>query len=584
MYVLGMSLGHERAAALVRDGELVAAIEEERLDRMKHSAGGAVVPMKSVTYVLEAAGIGIDEVDVAVGNRPFDDGSAGRLLAELPIRDKNRLYGLPMPSHHLAHAYAGYLASPFDSAAVLVVDGVGSLVPGTDRIEKHTVFVGEGTALRRVYGATYPADRSSVGIGLFYSFFSAKLGFAAGGYPDDSTTMSLAAYGTARPEWEPLLAIDEGDIVAEMAHLECAFARWRAAFGNGWTAERPQSWRDQFGADLARKAQDEAEAAMVHLARHVYELTGQRRLCLTGSVALNHGVNQRIAVEGPFEELYILPAAGDAGVAIGAAYFGYYAIGGGTTRHHLASPALGRGYGRGRVVRALESTGEMVYWREASVPEIAALIADNYVVGWVQGGSEMGTHGLGHRSILANPSHPRMRDYLNQVVTRREEFQPYAASVLVEKAGEWFEMTADSPFMLLAPRVRVDRRPVVPAITHVDGSAPVQTVRAETNPRFHQLIAELDRSTGVPIVLNTPFHGAGEPIVESPADAVRAFLDTELDYLYLGDLLIGKQHRELPKQHPRRTGATVAAEHVGVRLPAVVGGTAQALSGNGATS
>jgi carbamoyltransferase len=573
-----MSLGHDRAAALLHDGEVVAAIEEERLDRMKHSEGFSVhghfgkldraLPMKSVTYVLDAAGIGIDEVDLVVGNRPVDDGSVGRLLAELPIRDKNRLYSLPMPSHHLAHAYAGYLASPFDSAAVLVVDGVGSLVPGTDTMESHTVFVGEGTTLHRVYGAAYPADRGSVGIGPFHSFFNAKLGFVTGGghpsvgdagcggYTEGGKTMCLAPYGQPRPDWEPLLAIAEGDVAAEVAHLEKAFAGWHAAAGNGWRASQPESWRDQFAADVARKAQDETAAAMLHLARYAYELTGQRRLCLTGGVALNSGANQRIAAEGPFEDLYILPPAGDAGAALGAAYYGYYAIGGGTARHHLASPALGRTYGRQQVMRALKSIGDKVHWREASVPEIAGLIAENYVVGWVQGGSELGPHALGHRSILANPAHPQVRDYLNQVVKHREEFRPYAPSVLVEKASEWFEMTIDSPFMLLAPEVKVDRRPVVPAITHVDGTARVQTVGAGTNPRFHQLIAELDRSTGVPIVLNTTFNDAGEPIVESPEDATRTFLNTELDYLYLGDLLIGKNDRELPDRHPRHTDGT----------------------------
>ena len=578
MYVLGMNLSHDRAAALLRDGELVAAIEEERLDRIAHSEGflvhghfeklDRVLPMKSVTYVLDAAGIRLDEVDLVVGNRPWEDGSVGRLLAELPIRDKNRLHGLPMPSHHLTHAYAGYLASPFDSAAVLVVDGVGSLVPGTDRIESHSIFVGESTSLRRVYGTTYPADRSSVGIGLFASFFNAKLGFVTrwghpsfgdfgcGGYPEGGRAMFLAPYGQPRPDWEPLLAIAEGDVTAELARLEKAFAGWQASAGNGWRASQPESWRHPFAADVARKVQDETETAMLHLARHAYELTGQRRLCLAGEMALNSGANQRIAAEGPFEDLYILPPAGDAGAAIGAAYYGYYAIGGGAARHHLATPALGRSYGRQQVMRALKSTGDDVYWREASVPEIAGLIAEDYLVGWVQGGSELGPHALGHRSILANPAHPQLRDYLNQVVTHREEFRPYAPSVLAEKARDWFELTIDSPFMLLAPAVKVERRPLLPAVTHVDGTARVQTVGAGTNPRFHQLIAELDRSTGVPIVLNASFRDTGEPIVESPEDAVRAFRNTELDYLYLGDLLIGKSDRKLPDGHPRRTDRT----------------------------
>lgn len=578
MYVLGINLSHDRAAALLRDGELVAAVEEERLDRMKHSEGfivhghferlDKVLPMKSITYLLDAAGIGIDDVDIVVGNRPLDDGSAGRILAELPIRDKDKVYALPAPSHHLTHAYAGYIAAPFDSAAVLVVDGVGSQLPGTDQIEKHTIFVGEGTTLRRVHGTTYPDDWREVGLGLFYSFITAKLGFVTrwghptwgdfgcGGYTEGGKTMGLAPYGRPRPDWGPLLAFADGDVTADVTTMEKSFAAWHAAEGGDWHADQFESWRHLFAADVARKVQDETEEAMLHLARYAHRVTGQRRLCLTGGVALNSVANQRIAAEGPFEELFILPPAGDAGTAIGAAYYGYHVIGGGTVRRHLASAALGRRYGREEVMRALKSLGDEVHWREAGVAEVAALIAENHVVGWVQGGSEMGPRALGQRSMLANPGHPRMRDYLNEVVKHREVFRPYAPSVLAEKADEWFDMAMDSPFMLLVPEVRAEKRELVPAITHVDGTARVQSVRAETNPRYHELISELDRLTGIPIVLNTSFNDAGEPIVESPRDAVRTFLNTELDYLYLGDLLISKSDRQLPEQHPRRAGAT----------------------------
>jgi carbamoyltransferase len=526
VHVLGLSLGTDPAAALVRDGELVAVLQEERLDRTGRRAG--VIPMRAVTAVLEAAGIGIDEADVVVGTRPSDDGSVGRLLTVLPMKDKARLYALPMPSYHLAHAYAGFLASPFGSAAVLVADGAGSLVPGTDSIEKHTVFVGEDTALRRVYGTTAPADGSAAGIGRFLDFFTAELGRA-----DDAATAALAPYGVPRPDWEPLLALDEGDAGVATADLGRTVAGWRTAAGH---------------ADVARKAQDEAAAAMLHLARHAYELTGQSRLCLAGSVARNHAVNQRIVEQGPFA-----PAPGDAATAIGAAYFGTYAIGGVTARRPVAGPPPGRAYSRRSAVRALESTGEAVYWREADVPEIAGLIAAGHVVGWVQGGSEPGGRGLGRRSILATPADPRLPEYLNRKVTHREEPHPYGASVLAERAGDWFESTVDSPFMLLAPRVRTRRRASIPAVTQIDGTALVQTVRAGPDPRFHRLLAELDRVTGVPIVLNAPLHGLGEPIVESPADAVRAFLGTGLDYLYLDDLLIGKQQRD---GRPTGNGAT----------------------------
>lgn len=575
MYALGLNLSHDRAAALVKDGRLVVAIEEERLDRSKHSEGflvhghferlHKVLPMKAVTYVLDTAGIGIDDVDIVVGNRPLDDGSVQRIMAELPIKDKDKIHSLPMPSHHLAHAYAGYMASPFEDAAVLVVDGVGSVDPCGDEIEKHSIFVGEGPTVRRVYGATYPADWSKVGIGLFYSFFTAKLGFVTrwgqptfgdfgcGGYTEAGKTMGLAPYGNPRPDWAQLLRFDSGDVTASVAELEAAFEAWHAAEGNGWQATQKDAWRAQFAKDVARRAQDEVEEALLQLARFTHEITGRKRLCFTGGVALNSVANQRIAAEGPFDELYILPPAGDAGVALGAAYYGYYAIAGGSQRQPVFSAATGRNYARDHVLRALKDRSDEVEWREADVVEVAGLIAANYVVGWVQGGSEIGPRALGQRSMLANPAHPQMRDYLNDVVKHREAFRPYAPSVLAERADEWFCMNVDSPFMLLVPEVREEKRALVPSITHVDGTARVQTVNAEVNPRYHALIAELDRLTGVPIVLNTSFNDAGEPIVENPEDAVRTFLNTELDYLYIGDLLVTKTDRQLPLRHPRGT-------------------------------
>lgn len=574
MYVLGINLSHDRAACLVEDGRIVVAIEEERLDRLKHSEGfiihghfeklSKVLPMKAVTYCLDTAGIGIDDVDIVVGNRPLGDGAHERILRELPIRDKSKIHELPMPSHHLSHAYAGYLASPFEQAAVLVVDGVGSRVPGTGRIEKHTIFDGEGTTLRPVHAETFPEDWSEVGLGLFYSFFSARLGFVTrwghptfgdfgcGGYTEAGKTMGLAPYGRPRPDWAPLLTVKGGNVSARTEDLEQAWADWYAADGAGYDPKAKGSWDHPFAKDVAFKVQQETEEAMLHLARHAHELTGRNKLCITGGVALNSVANQRIAAEGPFDEVYILPPAGDAGNAIGAAYYGYYTLAGGTERHALRSGSTGRSYPEQEIEQAVRDAGDKLHSRTATVEEVAELIASHHLVGWFQGGSEIGPRALGHRSMLADPRHPEIRDYLNEVVKHREVFRPFAPSVLHEAAEDWFDLQGDSPFMLLVPDVLEDRRSQVPAITHVDGTARVQTVESEVNPRYHRLISRFAELTGVPLVLNTSYNDAGEPIVETPADAVRTFLNTELDHLYIGDLLLTKPGRELPERHPSR--------------------------------
>ena len=573
--VLGVNLSHDRSACLMRDGKVLVAVEEERLDRIKHSEGFLVaghfdrltktLPMKAITYCLTTAGLGLDDLDLIVGNRPAGDQSEQRLRRELPVKDATRIRALPMPSHHLAHAYAGYFASPFDDAAILVVDGVGSRIPGSGRLEKHSFFVGEGAQVRPVAATSYAADFSDVGLGLFYEYFSAKLGFVTrwghpsfgsfgcGGYAEAGKTMGLAPFGSPRPDWGTLLRSDGDDVSVAVSELDAAWRRWSDRDGRGYDASTPNSWDSQFAKDVARKVQDELEEAMLHLARRAHELTGKRRLCLTGGVALNSVANQRIAAEGPFDDLYILAPAGDAGVALGTAMYGYHCLLGGEQRHPMRTASTGRAYHTDDVLAAIKNADADVEYREASVEEVAQLIADHYVVGWCQGGSEMGPRALGQRSMLADPRHPAMRDYLNVVVKHREPFRPYAPSVLAEHASQWFDLRSDSPFMLLVPAVLEHRRAAVPAITHVDGTARVQTVEREVNARYHALIDAFHQRTGVPLVLNTSFNDAGEPIVESPADAVGTFLRTELDYLYVGDFLVSKRNRALPAEHPRHT-------------------------------
>jgi carbamoyltransferase len=581
-YILGLNLSHDRSAAIVHDGEVVVAIEEERLDRIKHSEGFLVqghferitktLPMKAVAYCLDAAGIGIDDLDAVVANRPLGDGGIRRTLRELPIRDKSKVHELPVPSHHLAHAATAYYSSPFESSAILVVDQAGSRFPGTSNIEKHTVLSGAGLEIRSVGAVTYPEDYSDLSLGLFYDFFTTKLNFVTrygtpsfgifgcGGYPEAGKTMGLAPYGRPRPDWGEWLTLDGLDIHVSQASLEDIWKRLLVTEGATYDASSPGSWHHPFAQDVAGQVQSELERAMLHLADQAYRLTGSRNLCMAGGVMLNSVANQRIRAEGPFENVFIPAPAGDSGNAIGTALYGWHVLLGGQRRTVMRSAAAGRTYGASDVEDALglDYFGGTLRARRAEVSEVAELLAQHYVVGWVMGGSEMGPRALGHRSMLADPRHPGMRDYLNKYVKHREEFRPYAPSVLAEEVENWFEFSGESPFMLLVPKVREERREQVGAITHVDGTARIQTVNADTDPEYHQLIRAFQQLTGVPLVLNTSFNDSGEPIVETPLHALCTFSRTKMDYLYLQGWLVSKtEPGELPDQHPHRSPLVV---------------------------
>ncbi|PTA47802.1 carbamoyltransferase C-terminal domain-containing protein [Micromonospora sp. RP3T] len=579
--VLGLNLSHDRSACLVRDGEIAVAVEEERLDRIKHSEGFLVqghferltktLPMKAIAYCLDAVGAGIDDVDLVVGNRPLGDGAVHRILRELPIKDKSKVRALPLPGHHRAHAAVAYHPSGYDEAAVLVVDQAGARFPdGT--IEKHTLFRGDGDRLTPVTACRYPADYSDLSLGLFYDFFTVRLGFVTrygtpdfgvfgcGGYPEAGKTMGLAPYGRPRPDWGDWLTLDGFDIRSAQKDLEDIWQRLLAEEGADYDPADPLRWQSPFAEDVAHHVQAELERAMLHLAGVAHELTGSANLCMAGGVMLNSVANERVRTESPFRDLFIPPAAGDSGVAIGAALYGSVELLGNRRPSVMRTASFGRSYSRDEVLdavrRVADHTGVELTSREAGPRDVAELLAAHRVVGWFSGGSEIGPRALGNRSMLADPRHPAMRDYLNNVVKHREPFRPYAPSALAEHAGEWFDFTGDSNFMLLVPQVVAARRESVPSITHVDGTARLQTVSAHDNPAYHGVISAFHELTGVPIVLNTSYNDAGEPIVETPLHALCTFVRTELDHLYLDGILVSKAGRELGASHPARTPLT----------------------------
>ncbi len=571
-WILGINAyDHDVAACLLRDGEPIVAIAKERLTRQKHHAG---FYEEAVDYCLAAAGIVLTDVARIVRNcyvRPV--GEMERRLAHqhhpdyLPARERSfatthALFAIDSPrvhdiSHHLAHAYSAFAASPFAEGAVMIVDGVGSYrrdvtesLPDGDEgdplareAESYYRFEGNRlTPLEKVWLAPRPgllADEfySFDGLGALYSRVSS---YVFGHWNHCGEVMGLAPYG--RPDLEPLLAPENGRLTARP---------WDGVFRNPNVDLEDEAWiasphRTDWE-DLARRIQEDTETILIERARTLHERTGAKNLCLAGGVALNCVANGRLLEETPFEEIFIQPAAGDDGIALGCALWGHLEKAGGRRTRTRTSVYLGRTYGDDVIASALSTRLARTVTKRRRVADparhAAKALADGRVLGWFQGGSEFGPRALGNRSILADPRDPDMKDRVNARVKHRQGFRPFAPAVLAERAEEFFEGEAESPYMLLVKRVRPDRRDAVPAITHVDGTARVQTVRREDNPRFHALISAFAEITGVPLVLNTSFNVRGQPIVETPDEALETFLGCGLDLLLMHDHVIEKRVR-----------------------------------------
>jgi carbamoyltransferase len=575
--VLGISAYfHDAAACLVRDGEVVAAVQEERLSRVRNDRR---FPRAAIRSCLEVAGVAAREVDVVafyekphrklerilasarfwypLGADAFVAAmrSAGhtawlprRLAAELDTtladgRRGGRWDGpVVYTAHHESHAASAYFPSPFDRAAILVVDGVG---------EWATTSIGAGARdargvprLRMLAEIRFPHS-----LGLLYSALTAFLGFEVNS--DEYKVMGLAAYG--RPRFAELLREHLVDL-----HPDGSFALNLQHFAFGWSpvmfAEslgpllgmRPRSEHDPIEpghADLAASLQVVLGEALLGLATRARELTGERRLCLAGGVALNSVANGLLLRSGLFDEIWIQPAAGDAGGALGAALHTWHEVLGERPAPRenghddgMRGALLGPSFGNEEVVAALERR-RMRYERldpQATVPRTAELLAAGRVVGWFQGRMEFGPRALGSRSILADPRPDDMQERLNARIKFREGFRPFAPIVLAEEASSWFGLDAPSPYMLLvAPVVRQE----VPACTHVDGSARIQTVDRRHSPRLAALLGTFAGLTGVPVLVNTSFNLRGEPIVCTPDEALSTFERSEIDAVVLGDCI-----------------------------------------------
>jgi carbamoyltransferase len=557
--ILGISaFYHDAAACLLRDGEIVAAASEERFTRKKHDAD---FPINAIQYCLDEGKVRADDLAyVGFYEKPFIKFkrilythlacypfSFGPFLKAIPswmreklvipsvIRQKIGYEGdVLMIEHHLSHAASSYLVSPFKEAAILTVDGVG---------EWSTATYGRGIGNDITL---FKEIRFPHSLGLLYSAFTYYLGFKVNSA--EYKVMGLAPYGQPRYYDAVRELIDvraDGSFHLDMSYFNylSGLTMTNGKFDQllGGPVRKPDDPLEQRHKDIAASVQRVTEEVMLQMARHIGRETKSENLCLAGGVALNCVANGRILREGPFRHIFIQPAAGDAGGSIGVASYIHHTLLK-HDRHFVMRHAFtGPGYSEDEI-RDFLSANQIPFVelrREDLLRRVAQLIADQQVIGWFQGRMEFGPRALGGRSILADARNPENKDRVNVKIKFRESFRPFAPAVLADRCAEYFELEEPSPYMLLVAQVRADKR-VIPSVTHVDGSARIQTVDRESDPLFYDLIAEFDRLTGVPVIINTSFNVRGEPIVRTPADAYRCFVLTGMDYLVLGNCLIDK--------------------------------------------
>ena len=563
MRVLGLGFtSHGTAACLVEDGRVVSAVNLERLTRVKFAL--ATLPEYRVLVKAIRATLGPGDHPVADYYDVFPDlleavtGHRELADADIDLVVKTRDMIRPVPGntspyeafcrtfdgtptvfdveHHLCHAYQAYLCSPFDDAAVLTVDGLGEKLERLgNRALSMTHNVGAGNRIEVLEEVPFPSS-----VGEMYSAVTLHLGFGA---EQEGNTMALAAFGT------DAYHRTARDGAFEL-HDDGTFTLCPNESGDGLLHEDrmlafcPKRERGaeftQAHYDLAWAYQQFAEELLVHAASKLQQRTGKKQLAMAGGVALNCVANTEILKRTGFEEIYIMPNAGDRGLAAGCALYGYHVLLGGEERHPLRHDFLGPPNTDEQIVAALEGADGIEHHRSDDIAaECAQLVADGAIIGWVQGGGEFGPRALGHRSLIADPRSAQTKKRLDEEVKRREWFRPYAPSALAEHADEYFEMLGvDSPYMLLAVNTREEVRDKVPAIVHVDGSARVQTVEQDVDPLYHRLISRFYELTGIPLVVDTSFNGYGEPMVETTEDALAAMHQMGLDALAVGDHLI----------------------------------------------
>ena len=554
---------HDASATVVKDGKVVASVEEERFNRKKHSDG---LPLNSIEFCMRKAGASFDDLDhigyyldPTVLKKVFVDdvvekfGCTPRKLryyaeaadriskVEKTLRKKYRIgerTKFHYMNHHLAHAAGAYFLSGFDESAILTLDGSG------DR-ETCAIFRGKGSEISKVEDVlVYPES-----LGFIYTTIAAHLGL--GWIEGPGKLMGLAGYGKANPRlFEGVVRLKED--ASKPVEVDLSFFDYYIG-GTGLSEKGKQRFgpsRDpkerlqQAHFELAASTQAMLEAAISHIVRFIPELVpGTENVCFAGGVALNVRANRLIIDSGLFKGFFVPPPANDAGTSLGCA-LDLSAQYSGNQRYQFdvyCGPDIGEDYS---IPEALEKVKKKVVWKKLSEDDLcekaAELIGVNLIIGWARGRMECGPRALGNRSILTNAMNPQAKEELNAKVKHREWFRPYAPSVLAEEASKWFDLRVPSPYMLLEAKVLDGKESIIPGVTHVDKTARVQTVSQEQNPTYYRLISAFGRRTGVPLVLNTSFNRHGEPIVNTPEEAIRALLETRMDALFLGEYYVSK--------------------------------------------
>ena len=586
MYILGISaFYHDSAACLIRDGEIISAAQEERFTRKKHDHN---FPVNAIKYCMESSGLQAKDLGlVAFYDKPFlkFERLLETYLAYAPVGFASFIKAIPLwikeklwmkeyikdklgyegkvifPEHHESHAASAFYPSPFNEAAFITMDGVG---------EWTTTSFGKGSGNKIELLADIKFPHS---LGLLYSAFTYYTGFKVNS--GEYKVMGLAPYG--EPKYVDLIfkeLIDlkeDGSFRMNMEYfnycsgLTMTNGKFHKLFGG--PPRKPESKLTQKEMDLARSVQDVTEEIVLRIGKHVYKETGLKNLCLAGGVALNCVANGKLLREGPFENIWIQPAAGDAGGALGAALAGWHIYFGKPREADNSNDSqkgsyLGPEFGNNEILEFLNSK-ELPYKKltdDKLADVVSDLIAEEKVVGWFSGRMEFGPRALGARSIIGDARSSKMQAQMNLKIKFRESFRPFAPSVLEDKVSEYFELDRESPYMLLVANVKKDRcrmmsseeeklfgidklnilRSDIPAITHIDYSARVQTVNKNTNPLYYKLISRFNEKHGYAIIINTSFNVRGEPIVCTPEDAFRCFMRTDIDYLVLGNYLISK--------------------------------------------
>jgi len=589
MNILGIScFYHDSAACLVRDGAILAAAQEERFSRSKHDSG---FPVNAIGYCLREAGIDAQGLDCVVFyDKPFikferilETALAGspsgirQFIQAIPLWLKQKLWipdiirqelgykgKILFAEHHESHAASAFYPSPFNDAAFLTMDGVGEW-------DTASFGVGKGSAIEILYTLRFPHS-----LGLLYSAFTYYAGFKVNS--GEYKLMGLAPYGEPKYEGvirEELIDLKEdGSFKLNMKYFGYCnglrMTNWRFERLFGRPPRKPETKITQKDMDIAASIQKVTEDIMLRMARHVHKVTGKKKLCLAGGVALNCVGNGRILREGPFTDIWIQPASGDAGGALGAALLAWHAcLGNPRSADEIhdtqRSSFLGPSYTDEEIETFLKN--ENLPYKKLSFPDIpetiSNLIIQEKVIGWFEGRLEFGPRALGARSIIGDARDPAMQSRMNLMIKYRESFRPFAPAVLREKVSEWFSLEGESPYMLLVAPVKKDKwvaasepqgqlrgfdklkvkRSEIPAVTHVDGSARVQTIKREDHPVFYDMIDSFYKKTGCPVIINTSFNVRGEPLVCSPRDALRCFMRTEMDYLMIGCFLLDKKEQ-----------------------------------------